>query len=131
MPARASISINDAATTPLAHVYAVKGGSSTMTQYASTSNGATIAAAWESMTIDVAPPSGGRSTFKAQIGMFNPVEAVVDGTPVVVRSNSNQTTFNFPPDSTLQDRKDAVKKLANLLVDPTVVAAITTLEPFY
>lgn len=129
MPARAPIIVNDGQSTPAAHTFSPKGGTATLTKFVSPLG--VTAAGWETISHEIAEPAGTRSTFKAEIGVYFPVEELVDGVPTVVESSSGKLTMNFPTNSTADERKNALAMIRNWLANADVEESIVQLEPFY
>ena len=129
MPALAAIIINDGASSPVAHTFSPVTTNGTRAEYADRSS--TTPAGNLKFQHEVLPPSGQRTANKVTIGAYMPVEALVDGTTLVVRSCSAQVVFNFGPQSTKQERDDCRTLVANWLANATVIDSIENIEPFY
>lgn len=129
MPAIADIIVNDAETTPVAHTFApvtTNGGVAKLAnRTATTPNG------FETLSVEMAAPGGGRTAYLHRVGLNDPVEAVVDGQTVVVRNSSFEGKLNFSPLSTAQERKNLLKMISNLYAHATIVTMADKLEPIY
>lgn len=129
MPAISSISVNDAETTPVAHVFSPVTTDGELGQWANRISG--MPAGFEKMSISVKPPGSATAAYRWEAKLAHPVAASVDGIQTVVRTSNSTITLNFSQSGTIQERKNQLKELANLLIDPTVVASVSNLEPFY
>lgn len=129
MPAIATLSINDGQGTPVAHSFAPVTTDGSKAQFADRSP--TIPSGFRTISHEVLPPNGTRTVNKIAAGFLFPVVATVDGVDKVVRYSSAQVILNIHPDSTLQDRKDALAYVANFLDHADVVSSVTNVEPFY
>jgi hypothetical protein len=129
MPARATIAINDGETVPAAHSFTPQGGDAYSTSYQEKVG--LTSAGWKGITHVIQPPTGQRTTHKAEVSGFIPTEASVGGVPTVTGSASFKLTLNFPPNLSLQERKNALAYLKNWLANATVTQSIVDLEPFY
>lgn len=129
MPAIAALSINDGQTTPAAHSFAPVTTDGQLAKWADRSP--TIPSGFRTISFEVAPPAGSRTTHKLQLGLMDPVVATVDSVDKVVRYSSAQVTLNIHPDAMLQERKDLLAYLVNFLQNSTVKTAVENLEPFY
>lgn len=129
MPAIGSISINDAETTPVAHVFAPVTTDGELGQWANRISG--VPQGFEKLSISVKAPASTTAAYKWEAKMAHPVVASVDGVQTVVRTSNSSITLNFSQGGTSQERKNQLKELANLLIDPSVVLSVTNLEPYY
>lgn len=129
MPAIAALTINDGATTPVAHTFSPVTTDGSLAKWADRSP--TIPSGFRQLSIEVLPPSGNRTTNKWQSGMMNPTVATVNSQDQVVRYSSAQVTLNIHPDATLQERKDLLAYVINSLSNATVKTSVENLEPFY
>jgi len=129
MPAIAALSINDGQTTPVAHSFAPVTTDGSLAKWADRSP--SIPSGFRTISYEVAPPSGSRTTNKLQMGLMNPTVATVNSVDQVVRYSSAQITLNIHPDATLQERKDLLAYCINFLSNATVKSSVENLEPFY
>lgn len=129
MPAIASLSINDGLATPVAHTFAPVSTTGSAAKWADRSP--SIPSGYRIISDELSEPNGNRTTYKRTIGLFNPTVQTVNGVDTVTRYEAGQLTFNFHPDSTLQERTDSLAYLVNFLQNATVKAAIVNVEPFY
>lgn len=129
MPTATALTIADGQASPVNHTFGMAGQSGTAFAWADRSP-ATPAGA-RKINYETLQPAGQRTVNKVVAGVYNPTEALVDGSTVVVRSCTAQVTLNFPPESTLQERKDTLAYLVNFLQNATVKAAIHDIEPFW
>lgn len=129
MPAIAALSINDGLSTPVAHTFAPKSTNGAKAEWADRSP--TIPAGYRLISHEVADPNGSRTVHRLTMGFMFPVVATVDGVDTVIRYDSAQVVLNIHPDSTLQNRKDALAYVTNFLSNATVKTSVENLEPFY
>jgi len=129
MPALASISVNDAESTPVAHVYSPVTTDGTLAKFAN--RDAATPAGFETLSIDVRTPTAPSAAYRVIAKGNDPVEATVDGQTVVVHNSSFELTLNFSQKSSAQERKNLVKKIANLLIHTTFVSVAENVEPIY
>lgn len=129
MPAIAALTINDGATTPVAHVFNVVTTTGSKAEWADRSPG--VPAGYLKFQHQVEQPAGQRTVYRITIGAHNPVMATVDGVPTVVRYSSAQVTLNLAPDSSLQERKDLLAYVTNFLANASVKTSVENIEPFY
>lgn len=127
MPAIASLAINDSV--PVAHTFAPVTTDGTTAKWADRSP--TIPAGFRTITEEVSPPSGNRTTSKIQMGFYVPVVATVNSVDTVVRFSSAQLTLNIHPEATLLERKDLLAYIANFIANATVKTSVENIEPFY
>jgi hypothetical protein len=129
MPAIGQISITDAATTPLAHVFDPVTTDGATGQLAN--RAASIPAGFEKLSLEMRQPGSPTAAYRL-VGKFSfPTVAPVDGVDQVTRTSSVEFTFNFSQSSTAQDRKNYLKLAQNLLGHATVVTMGQNLEPLY
>jgi hypothetical protein len=129
MPAIAALSINDGQASPVAHSFAPVTTDGSVAKWADRSP--TIPSGFRTISYEVAPPSGSRTTNKLQMGLMNPTVATVNSVDTVVRYSSAQVTLNIHPDATLQERKDLLAYMANFFANATVKTSVENIEPFY
>lgn len=129
MPAIAALSINDGASTPVAHTFAPVSTNGSAANWADRSP--SISSGFRKISFEVLPPSGNRTVNKVTAGFMIPVVATVGGVDTVVRYSSAQVVLNIHPDSTLQERDDLLSYVKNFFADSTVTTAVENIEPFY
>lgn len=127
MPAIASLSLNDSV--PAAHTFAPVTTDGTTAKWADRSP--TIPAGFRTISLEVSPPSGNRTTHKIGGSFYLPVVASINGVDQVVRYNSGTFTLNIHPDALLVERKDLRAYLANFIANASVITAVENIEPFY
>lgn len=130
MPEATSVTLTDRATSPVDHEYFRNGGTNGVALF-TTREG--VLSGTERLSVSVR--RSGRS--KVDIRLSRPVTgtATIDGVQrsVVTRVNRAQVVLDFAPDSTLQERKDLVGMLEDLLgTDQTEMTTVMTqVEEFY
>lgn len=129
MPAIAALTINDGATTPVAHTFSPVSTNGSLAKWADRSP--SIPSGFRLISHEVLPPAGNRTTHKLTFGFMNPTVASVNGVDQVVRYSSAQVLLNVHPDSSLQERKDLLAYIANFLGNATVKTSVENIEPFY
>lgn len=124
-----SISLEDATSpTPVAHVYSpVQDGSIAVLVNTA---GATTVAGQETLQVEVNRARTDAAQNTSRVVLWDPKEVTVNGVTGVGYGLSGACTFKFPPGSTLQDKKDIVKKMANALQNSDIVTAVTESKPF-
>lgn len=133
MPAFGNITINDGASTPVAHVFSpVKIDGDTAT-YANRASG--TPAKYEVLRITNRDPVNGGKVNRVEYNLDIPV--VADGSDpavpagTVLRVLRWQCTELIPDTSTLQERKDGRALFKNLMADAVVTAVSENLEHVY
>lgn len=131
MPALAPITIKDGASTPADHVFDPVNSEGSKAEFAN--RAATIPAGYERLSIDVRRPASDKGAYRVVVGFNRPTVGTIValGQDGVVRDSNNGLTLNFSQNSTLQERKDTLYLLKNLLANASFEAAVTKLEPFY
>lgn len=129
MPAIAALAINDGQGTPVSHTFAPVTTDGALAKWADRSP--SIPSGYRLISHEVKGPNGQRTVHQVVIGFSIPVVASVNGVDTVVRYNSTQVVLNIHPDSTLQERKDQLAYLANLLANANVKSSVENIEPFY
>jgi hypothetical protein len=129
MPAIAALSINDGQASPVAHSFAPVTTDGKQAKWADRSP--TIPSGFRTISYEVSPPSGARTTNKLQMGLLNPTVATVNTVDTVVRYSSAQITLNIHPEATLAERKDLLAYCVNFFTNATVKASVENIEPFY
>jgi hypothetical protein len=129
MPAITALTINDGQGTPVSHTFSPVTTNGSLAKWADRSP--SIPSGFRTISFEVLPPSGPRTTNKLQAGFMLPTVATVDTVDQVVRYSSGQVTLNIHPDATLQERKDFLAYLVNFFGEADVISAVENLEPFY
>jgi hypothetical protein len=129
MPALKSIIVNDGQATPAAHTFGVVSQQGSRTDWVERSAG--TPAGFYTLNHEVRKPSSPSGAHQVRIGIGIPVTATVDGALKVVRTSSAQVVFNLSNESTLQERKDLLAYITNLLSDADVKTTVQNVEPFY
>lgn len=129
MPAIATLTIADGQASPVNHSFDPVTTDGSLAKWADRSP--TIPSGYRTIQLEVSPPSGNRTTNKWQAGFNMPVVATVNGVDTVVRNSSAQLTLNIHPESTLQERKDLMAYIANMLAIAGVKTSLQNLEPYY
>lgn len=129
MPAIATLTVNDGQTTPVAHAFDPVTTDGSLAKWADRSP--SIPAGFRTISYEMSPPAGNRTTHKGQFGFYMPTVATVNGVDTVVRFSTAQVTLNIAPDSTLQERKDILAYVANTLGLAGVKTSVQNLEPYY
>lgn len=129
MPAIAAISINDGATTPVAHSFSVQSTNGAKAEWKERTAGSP--AGFLTISHEIVNPSSPTSAYRVRIGYSFPVTETINGVPTVTRMNSAQVTLNFAQSSTEQERKDALAFVTNFLANTNVKNSVHSIEPFY
>lgn len=129
MPAIAALTVNDGATTPVAHTFSPQTTSGSMAKWADRTP--SIPAGYRTISHELAEPNGNRTVNKITMGFMCPTVAAVDGSDTVVRYSSAKLELNLHPQSTLQERKDLLAYVANSLGLAVIKTSVENVEPFY
>jgi hypothetical protein len=129
MPALASISVNDAEATPVAHVFAPVTTDGSLARLANRSGD--TPAGFETISVEVRTPQSATGAYRVILKGNFPTEATVDGSIAVVRNSSFELSLNFSQKSTAQERKNVMQILSGLLSHATIVAVAENVEPIY
>lgn len=124
MPARGSITVNDRAATPLAHIFAPRGESNGVHLF---SEAGSFPAGERTLTVSkVTSKVTGKTKTKMRIGYPIVVTEVINGISrlKVERTGWAEVLFTHEPLSLAQERKDLVGMVANALLP-----AVTVLDP--
>jgi hypothetical protein len=140
MPAIASLVANDGATTPVAHTFSPVGINADMVaQYDDRSPG--VAVGYNSLTVSLRKPSNGSTSrnYKAVIKLVLPTLEITS--PSTSTGISPQPTkafdclanveFVFSERSSLQNRKDLLALVKNILAHATITSVVQDLENVY
>lgn len=122
MPELASISVNDAETVPVAHVYEPSGKSGRVSNLRN--NDSATPAGAETLQLEYIEPGSATAAHRIILRGKFPVEATVDGQDKVVRTSSFEVTINESQLSTLQERKNHAKIISGLLQNAVVLGMI-------
>lgn len=128
MPQAISISINDGATTPVAHVFAPAKVQDTTAVFRNSSS--SVLATREELTVrlregrGVVPP-------KVSIKLLLPVEGTVDGQVVAAREYLGSIDFVISPKGTKEERKKYRTLLANTLLNAEIAKVIDDVESMF
>lgn len=129
MPAIGALSILDNKGTPVAHVFTPASSLGTLTKY--TNNAASIPAGRETLSLEMASPVSATAAYRLKLKYTFPTVAVVNTVDTVVRQSSAEVTINYSQSSTLQERKDAMRIVANSLLNASIMAVGDNLETIY
>lgn len=129
MPDIAALAIDDGQASPVEHTFSPVTTNGSAAKWADRSP--SIPSGFRTISYEVAPPSGNRTTNKVQAGFLNPTVATVETVDKVVRFSSAQVTLNIHPDATLQERKDLLAYVVNFFSDADVKSSVYNIEPFY
>lgn len=129
MPAMGSISVNDGAATPVAHVFAPVDATGGRAELANRS--AASPAGWETLKVDVLKPLGKSGSHQVVLELSLPTTATVDGSETVVRSQKVKAFFYLSQLGTTAERKNARVLLQNALAHASVASVIENIEPIY
>jgi aspartate carbamoyltransferase regulatory subunit len=131
MPAFTALTINDGATTPAAHVYVPDGKINDSVFRFKESDGVAIG----DNVFTIALGRNSRVRAKTKLTLPQTVTQTINGvsTEVVARTTYVRVEFDFPVDSTPQERIDAKALMRNLLADDQslVHEVITDLNSIY
>lgn len=129
MPAIAALSINDGASTPVAHTFNPVSTTGARASWADRSSG--LPSGYLTLTHEVRQPGQVGSAYRIIIGANNPVVADVAGVDQVVRNSSAKVELNFSALSSEQERKDLLAYVTNFLSNASVKTSVQNIEPFY
>lgn len=129
MPALASISVNDAEATPVAHVFSPVTTDGALARLAN--RAADTPAGFETLSVEVRSPASSTAAYRVILKGNLPTEATVDGSVVVDHNSSFSIEINCSQKSTSQERKNLLKILSNLLAHATIVSVVENVEPIY
>lgn len=137
MPAFSSITINDGATTPVAHVFAPLTLIGNEAKYTDRSTGITVA--YPTVTLVTTQPSKNSRLSKVRARIVVPVMEVVNAStyngitpaPTKAYEMTCDMTFFLPERCTLQQRKDIKAYAVNFLNNAVATSLIETQETVY
>jgi hypothetical protein len=128
MTALSTITVNDGASTPVAHAFVpvtTDGFLATLKERVG------VPVGYPTLTASVRPPVKGGDVYKEVIKLTIPTTATINGITAIDYSNSGTIELFLSERSTAQSRKDLRVMLANLLAHATVVSMVESLEPMY
>lgn len=128
-PAIAQLVIADGAASPANHNFDPVTTDGSLARYADRT--ASIPAGYDTISYEVLPPSGNRTTYKITASFYSPTIATVNGLDTVVWYQSGQVILNIHPNSTLAERKDLRAYVSNFFALATIKTSIENLEPIY
>lgn len=129
MPPITAISINDGATTPVAHAFSPE---TTNGRLASWNNeAAATLAGRERITVEVVKPQTSSGAYRHSTTMQFPVLATVDGVQKVVRFIKADITLHASQESTEQEKLDACMLLSNFFANASVKESVKKMQPYY
>lgn len=138
MPAIGNITINDGATTPVAHTFAPVGVDGSLAEYADRAGG--IPVGYGKITISVRGPQNAVSgVYKVQVKVLVPTLDVtspstssgIQPAPTVAYTTACMMDFLLPSRSSLQNRKDVLAYVKNLLGNTVITSVVENLESVY
>lgn len=139
MPAIGNVTINDGATTPVAHIFAPAGISGLVASYADRSGG--IPVGYPTLDLSLRAPSNQsrEKMYLATVRIKTPILDVtspstatgIQPAPSVGYTPIAELKFWLPERSTLQNRKDLRAFAKNIMADAVVTALVETLENVY
>jgi hypothetical protein len=134
MPAFGNVTINDGASTPVAHIFSPVKIDGDVATYADRSTG--VPSKYYLLTASNRDPSGGNGQVnRVQFSLALPV--VADGSDPTIKVGTVIRTLRFnceyliPVTSTLQERKDLSALSKNLLANAIEIAMVENLEHVY
>lgn len=129
MPALASISIIDAAPTPVTHVFAPV---TTDGQLAELAERVGLPFAYPSLKVSVRPPvKNGQGMYRIKAQIVQPVTKVVDGVTVLDFEDRCDIELLVSERSSVQNRSDILAMCQSLSGNATFKAMVQNLEPLY
>nr|UJQ85330.1 MAG: hypothetical protein 2 [Leviviridae sp.] len=129
MPAVGTISILDNKGTPVAHVFTPQNVSGAIAKFTNTA--ASIPAGRETLSVELATPVSATAAYRLKMKYVFPTIAAVNSVDTVVRTSSADLVINFSQSSTLQERKDTMRIVANSLLNASVMSVGDNLETIY
>lgn len=131
MPQLAPISLNDGASTPVAHTFDPKRIEDGILATLEESVG--VPALRKVLTVKVRPPVNGNGYYRATIQVRYPVARTPAGGDSAVAAGLNTSTHEFVIHelSTEQEIKDLVAFGGNAIQNSVIKGCVTTLTPFY
>lgn len=129
VPSATQIVLLDAAATPVSHTFASVSTDGQKTKFAN--RAASIPLGFETLTLEMRPPTSATAPYR-QIGkMILPTVAVVNGVDTVVDVQTVNFDVNYSSKSTGQTRKNVCKMISELFKDPDFVEMAEFVEPVW
>lgn len=134
MPTNAPIVIADAASTPVNHTFSPIGIAGDLATFKERISGVPVG--YPVLTVSMRDPVQGSPVYRAVVKLMLPtVVTTTDVSGKTVTSVDHTCVgnmdFQFPVKSTLQNRKDLVKLMANALGNTSIQAVLQDLERFW
>jgi len=131
MPAIGNVTINDGATTPVAHTFGVVTTDGKVATYADRSGG--IPAEFPLLKISSTVPAGTQRYFRVEMSISMPKSAVdpQTGKSYIARQTQSRSIFTLPETGVLQERKDILAFTKNLLALALTTILVQDLEAVY
>jgi hypothetical protein len=131
MPAIGNITINDGATTPVAHTFGVVSTDGKIASYADRSGG--VPAEFPLIKVSSSVPAGTQRFYRVVLSVSMP-KAATDpqtGKSYIARQTQCRLEFTLPETGVLQERKDILAYSKNLLALAMVTSLVQDLETVY
>lgn len=130
MPNMATITVNDGATTPLAHSFTPQTTNGTEATF--WNRNSTIPQGYESLTVSVRGPGSSKTAAHRITGtIVLPGVSTVEGQDAVTRVSKFDFSFSVSQLATQSDRKNLLALASNLFATAEMKTAVHNLEPFY
>lgn len=129
MPAIAALTINDGASTPVAHTFSPVTTNGSKAEWADRSSA--LPAGFLGISHEVRRPASALAAQRVVIGFNCPVVETANGVATVTRYSSAKLEINFSNLSTESERKDLVAYIKNFLANATVTSSLVNIEPFW
>lgn len=129
MPALANLSINDGQAAPAAHTFVAKGTNGVLARFEEQSN--EPATGYFVLSHEYVRPANATAAHRVKVSINMPTLATVNGVPTIVRNSSAKVEINLSQTASLQERKDILAYIANLLDNASMKTTVTNLEPFW
>lgn len=138
MAAIAVLTLNDGATTPVAHTFnPAPDLNSNLPKWVDRSGG--IAMGYPTVTMSIRNPTKESRVYRVNIRLWTPIMETVSAStasgippaPVVSYTLLSNMEFVLPERSTLQQRKDILAYAKNMLANAVVTSAVQDFEPVY
>lgn len=131
MPAIGTVTINDGASTPVAHNFEVVTTTGSEQSWADRSGG--IPSGYPTLKTRQKDPSNTARNYRMQLEIALPTVATdpITGKPYVARTNRFNCEFVLSESSVLQERKDILAFAKNALATAMMTAVVTSPEHVY